>query len=254
MKTLKTLVITMGTVLVMHAGSAYAGGVPVIDAAAIANLVKQIEQAKEMIKSMNKQYDLIKKYAEVDHVSLASKKFARYLSDFRKGYTNIEKIMSMKKGGYQNMFDQIGRLDSVYGSYHDGWKKIKGESPEVKMMKKEMLWTKIQMKHAAKVGAAIRQTIPESQARIESLLNDTQRAPGMLLATKIGNQIMGEIGTGLQTLNVQMNEFLQAYAAKSLEENMSKGLDTKKVDELMADWGTYKAKASAKLNPVVVKE
>jgi len=221
---------------------------PVIDVAAIAKLIQQIQQFEEMINTLQTQYKMLKKYAKLDHEGLAGGKFGIYFSDFS---TQFDQILD-EIHGYQNMFDQISRLDEVYIPYHDGWENYDGDNVITHALKKQLLWSKIQMKHAAKVGATIRKTFPKSQERIETLLNDTKEAEGLLLNAQIGNQLMGEVGSNLQTLNVQMNEYLQAYTARSLEDNSSRGLYAKRLDKVLEDWGTYGGDSPAPKNPIKV--
>lgn len=226
----------------------HASGVPVIDVAAIAKLVQQIQQIQTMINTLQSQYRMLRSYAKLDHEGLANGKFSIYLTGFSDQFDKVLQEIH----GYQNMFDQISRLDEVYIPYHDTWAQYNGDNLITRSIKKQLLWSKIQMKHAAKVGAKIRETLPTSQERINTLLNDTHQAQGMLLTAQIGNQLMGEVGANLQTLNVQMNEYLQAYSAKSLEENESRGLYAKRLDEVMEDWGTYGGDSAAPKNPIKV--
>lgn len=221
---------------------------PVVDYASIAQLIKQIEQAREMISTLQNQYRMLKNYAKLDHDGLAGRKFAEFLSGYRNQFDSILREID----GYQNMFSQISRLDQVYLPFHDTWQEE--DDPVLKAVKKEILWTRIQMKHAAKVGAKIRETIPESQTQLESLLNDTNQAQGMLLNAQIGNQIMGEVGKGLGTLNLQMNEFLQAYSSKSLEENEARGLTIRRLDDATEGLGDYQGSEPAPRNPIQVMQ
>ena len=191
---------------------------------------------------------MLKKYAKLDHEGLAGGKFGVYLSDFSNQFDQILEQIH----GNQNMFDQISRLDEVYIPYHDGWEDGSDDSAIIHALKKQTLWSKIQMKHAAKVGATIREALPRSQERIEALLNDAKQAQGLLLNAQIGNELMGEVGSGLQNLNVQMSEYLQAYSARSLEENESRGLFLKRLDQVLGDWGTYGGEPPAPKNPIKV--
>lgn len=221
---------------------AVASGIPVVDVAAIAQLVQQVKQTLEMIDQLN----TLTSYAELDHINLAGRKFRQFLGEYT---AQFESIMNEIKG-YQNMFDQIGRLDEVYFPYHDGWEAQDKDDPLRRNLKKQILWTRIQLKHAAKVGARIRETLPKSQDQIETLLDDTSQAPGLMLSVKIGNQLTGMVGKSLQNLNVQMNEYLEAYSAKNLEENHLRGMQMNRMQDVMKDFAKEKNAAPAPLNPI----
>jgi conjugal transfer/entry exclusion protein len=222
--------------------------VPVIDYAAVAQLIEQVRQTQEMIGTLENQYQMLKRYAELDHEGLASSKFGVFISQFEDQFKKILEEIH----GYQNMFDQISRLDEVYLPYHGDWGDE--DDPILSKVRKQILWTKIQMKHAAKVGAQIRETFPHSQSQLEGLLDDTAQAQGVLLTAQIGNQIMGAMGSGLQTLNVQMNEFLQAYSSKSLEENESRGLTIRRLNDATQNLGEYESGQPAPKNPMRVTQ
>lgn len=249
MRTVLRSVLPLALLLAIPA-QVIASGWPVVDVAAIAKLVEQIKQLEEMIGTLKSQYRMLKHYAEIDHDGLANQKFGQFLSEYRSQFETVLEEIS----GYQNMFDQISRLDEVYFPYHTGWEEIDGENPITRTLKKEILWTRIQMKHAAKVGAAIRQIIPKTQDQLEVLLDDTNQAEGILLTAQIGNQLMGVVGSSVRNLNVQMNEFLQAYTARSLEENQIRGLQARRRDDVMKDWGQLGKSSPVRRNPVRVMD
>lgn len=242
--TIRSLVLSVFILFVPQ--GANASGIPVVDVAAIAQLLRQIQQGMEMIETLQSQYKMLKNYAKLDHEGLASRKFGRFLADYQNQFDAVLKQID----GYQNMFDQISRLDQVYTPYHEGWDEE--ENQLLKTVKKEILWTRIQMKHAAKVGAEIRKMIPQSQDQLDVLMDDNAQAGGALLAAQVGNQIMGVVGKNLSTLNVQMNEFLQAYSAKSLEENQARGLIIRRLDDAVSDLGEYPHGSPAPRSPIRV--
>lgn len=221
---------------------AVATGVPVVDVAAIAQLIQQVKQTLEMIDQLN----TLTSYAELDHINLAGRKFRQFLGEYT---AQFDSIMNEIRG-YQNMFDQIGRLDEVYFPYHDDWETQDRDDPLRRGLKKQILWTRIQLKHAAKVGARIRETLPISQDQIATLLDDTSQAPGLMLSVKIGNQLTGMVGQGLQNLNIQMNEYIEAYSAKNLEENHLRGMQMNRMQDVMRDFAKERNAPPAPLNPV----
>jgi len=177
----------------------------VIDPAAVAQLIQQVQNTLNMI---NQLQDL-NNWAEIDHINLASGKFSSFLSQYRKLFDEImEEINGYQEGG---LLGQIDRLDEVYFPYHDGWEQNdqSGDftieaNPKHRAIKKQILWTKIQLKHAAKVAAKIRETIPQQEEQIQGLLKDTGESVGIMQTIKIGNEISGMMAKSLQTLNIQL--------------------------------------------------
>lgn len=219
---------------------AAASGLPVIDVAAIANLIEQIQRLDAMIKQLNTLTD----YADLDHVNLAGKKFARFLNQYNKLFKDImSEISSYQSGG---LMGQLDRLDQVYFSYYDEWEnpenteEAEKADPKFRELAKQVLWTRIQFKHAAKVGAKIRDSLPQNQEQISVLLDDTAQAVGIMQSIKIGNQLTGTVSKGLQTLNVSLTEHLQAQAAEGLERNTKEGLKLNRAREAIKDWGKDK--------------
>lgn len=155
---------------------------------------------------------LKKKYEKLDHEGLAGGKFSQFLSEYSNQFDQYLKKFTVIKTcstRYRSLMKSIFQNHDTWGSYD-------GDNLITQALKKQLQWSKIQMKHVAKVGATIRDTLPKSQDRIETLLNDTKQAKGLLLNAQIGNQLMGAVGSNLQTLNIQMNEYLQAYSARAL--------------------------------------
>lgn len=225
---------------------------PVIDVASIAQLVEQIEHMMTMIN----QLESLNVWAEIDHTNLASSKFRKFFSQYRNLFDRIMKEIE----GYQDggLLGQIDRLDEVYFPYHEDWENQDKEDdftykadPRTRAIKKQILWTRIQLKHAAKVAAKIREAIPEQEEQIQVLLDDTAQAVGLMQSVKIGNQLSGMIAKSLQTLNIQLTEVIQAQAAEGLEKNHKEGLKKKRQREAIKDFSVrpYTVKPLP-LNPV----
>jgi conjugal transfer/entry exclusion protein len=154
------------------------------------------------------------------------------------------------------MMGQISRLDEVYFPYYEGWEdKEQNEEPLEanplhSALAKQILWTRIQFKHAAKVGAKIRENLPATQEQINVLLDDTAQAVGLMQSVKIGNQLAGMVGKSLQTLNVALTEQIQAQAAQGLEQNHKQGLQVVRARDAIKEWGEPKpSRGTAPRNP-----
>ena len=223
--------------LILQPIHAYAGGMPVIDVAAIVQLVEQIQRLETMINELN----TLTHYADLDHVNLAGGKFRRFLQQYKDLFDGImDEIDSYQNGG---LMGQLDRLDEVYFSYYDKWEdpelreEAQKSDPLYNQLAKQILWTRIQFKHAAKVGAKIRETLPKSQEQIASLLDDTAQAVGVMQSIKIGNQLTGAMAKDIQSLNVSLTEHLQAQSAEGLERNTKEGLKLNRAREAIAGWG-----------------
>ncbi len=216
---------------------AFATGIPVVDVGAIANLIEQIVRLEKMIKELN----TLTKYADLDHVNLSGKKFRNFLGQYNTLFSGVmSEITDYQNGG---LMGQLDRLDEVYFSYYDGWEvpdlseEANIADPHYRRLAKQVLWTRIQLKHAAKVGAKIRESLPQNQEQIATLLDDTAQAVGIMQSIKIGNQLTGTVSKGLQTLNVSLTEQLQAQAAEGLERNTKQGLKLNRARQAIKDWG-----------------
>jgi P-type conjugative transfer protein TrbJ len=254
----RILSIVLAISLTVAPTPARATGVPVVDVAAIAQLLEQVKNTLAMIEQLKNMYGKLrslKDFADLDHENLANQHFLqffeRYTSEFERIFEQIE--------GYQNMFSQIGRLDEVYSPYHTDWEEQVGSGPngeltpldeQERILKKQILWTRIQMKHAAKVGAVVRETLKDGQQDLETLMKDNSEAAGMLLAAQIGNELTGVVGKNLQTLNTQMNEFIQAYTAQNLEQNQTRGRMMNRIDEVLKGLGELRRATPVPLNPI----
>lgn len=215
----------------------------VYDPAAVAQLLKQVEQTIQVInqlKTMGKELMTLRNWANIDHTNLASGKFAAFLSQYKQLFDRVQEEIEAYQGG--GLMGQLERLDEVYFPYYDGWddeeeNKIPLEAnPLHSALAKQVLWTRIQFKHAAKVGAKIRETLPSTQEQINVLLDDTAQAVGLMQSIKIGNQLAGVIGKSLQTLNVSLAEQIQAQAAQGLEQNHKQGLQIVRGREAIREW------------------
>jgi conjugal transfer/entry exclusion protein len=229
----------------------------VFDPAAVAQLIQQVQQTINMLnqlKNMGKELVSLRNWANIDHTNLAGGKFASFLGEYKRLFNQVqEEIEGYQSGG---LMGQIGRLDQVYFPYYEGWEDAEQNkepleaNPLHSALAKQILWTRIQFKHAAKVGAKIRENLPAAQEQINVLLDDTAQAVGLMQSIKIGNQLAGVIGKSLQTLNVSLTEQLQAQAAQGLEQNHKQGLQVVRARDAIKDWGDPKpASGIAPKNP-----
>ena len=244
----KLLTLTAALVIaVTPIPSSYAA-ITVVDFGAIAQLIEQIKKAKEMIDQLQS----LTHYADLDHIGIGHIHFGQFFSQYK---SLFNKIMN-EIDGYQNggLLGQINRLEEVYASYYNDWGDKDAFTLELdplrNQLKKQILWTRIQFKHAAKVAAKVRSSIPDSQAQIQGLLSDSQGTVGLLGAVKVGNQLTGMLGTTLQNLNVQLAEQIQAQVGEGLERNQKEGLKINRAREAIFGWGTdTHSDTPAPLNP-----
>jgi conjugal transfer/entry exclusion protein len=250
MKRKTTLTIFLSASLLiqpMRANALLGVGDIVFDPAAVAQLIQQVQQTINMLnqlKNMGKELVSLRNWANIDHTNLAGGKFASFLGEYKRLFNQVqEEIEGYQSGG---LMGQIGRLDQVYFPYYEGWEDAEQNkepleaNPLHSALAKQILWTRIQFKHAAKVGAKIRENLPATQEQINVLLDDTAQAVGLMQSVKIGNQLAGVIGKSLQTLNVSLTEQLQAQAAQGLEQNHKQGLQVVRARDAIKDWADPK--------------
>ena len=230
---------------------------PVIDPSAIVKLVEQINQFKEMISTLESQRKMLKHYLEIDHDGLADSMFFPFLNQLQESFDQVFEHLNCDGGSYQGggLLCQIDRLDEVYPAYHEDWDqqdKDKNDpfAAQRKTLKKELLWTKIQMKHAAMVASEVRKAIPQTQEHLEKFLDDTNQSQGLLLSLNIGNEINGLVVDSIQKVNVQLNEMLQAQIAHSLEENQQRGKKVNDLKDLMKGWSDESNANPVEMNPI----
>lgn len=246
MKKTNTLAALLSASLLLQPITAHAVfgvGDIVYDPAAVTQLIQQVEQTMNMLKqlkNMGRELVSLRKWADIDHTNLAGEKFATFLGEYKRLFDQVqEEIAGYQSGG---LMGQIGRLDQVYFPYYEGWedpeenKEALEANPLHSALAKQILWTRIQFKHAAKVGAKIRETLPSSQEQINVLLDDTAQAVGLMQSVKIGNQLAGVIGQSLQNLNISLTEQIQAQAAQGLEQNHKQGLQIVRARDAIKDW------------------
>jgi hypothetical protein len=229
--------------------------VPVIDTAAIAQLLQQIERFDSMIKKAKRLNDQIQDYREafeswqnLDHESLAGSKFFPYLTRLTTGIDDIVNTIN----DYQNggLLGQINRLDEVYTPYHTDWVGCTAplnEQPDIALedsefckAQKRLLWTKIQLKHSAKVAAEIRNQLPDTKEELDGLLRDTAENQSQLKSVQILSQLTGLVVKNLEKINVQLAEIVQANSAQGLEQNTMKGQAATRDMKAFEDFGVRK--------------
>ena len=260
MKKKTTLAALLSASLLLQPMSAHAilgVGDIVYDPAAVAQLIQQVQQTMNMLnqlRNMGREIVSLRKWADIDHTNLAGGKFAAFLGEYKRLFDQVQQEIE----GYQSggLMGQIGRLDQVYFPYYEGWEDPEENeealeaNPLHSALAKQILWTRIQFKHAAKVGAKIRETLPATQEQINVLLDDTAQAVGLMQSVKIGNQLAGMIGKSLQNLNVSLTEQIQAQAAQGLEQNHKQGLQGVRARDAIKGWAEPKpATGLAPKNP-----
>jgi conjugal transfer/entry exclusion protein len=252
-----SVTLSLALLLPYRAQAIFGVGDIVFDPAAVAQLIEQVQNTLNMInqlKGIGRDLNEMLNWAEIDHTNLAGTKFANFLRQYKDLFDKVQAEIE----GYQNggLMGQIERLDEVYFPYYEGWDSDEENEqpleadPYHKALAKQILWTRIQFKHAAMVGAKIRETLPATQDQLDVLLSDTAQAVGVMQSIKIGNEMMGVVGKSLQTLNVSLTEQIQAQAAHGLEQNHKQGLKLNRAREAIKDWGVMKApSAQAPKNP-----
>jgi conjugal transfer/entry exclusion protein len=256
-KRIQALLVSLALIIPTSTQALLGVGDIVFDPAAVAQLIEQVQRVGQMIsqlKSIYKGIDKLTDWQEIDHINLAGGKFGRFLNEYTQLFDSImDEIEGYQSGG---LMGQLDRLDQVYWAYYDGWesnevmKEAEDADPLHRELAKQILWTRIQFKHAAKVGAKIRETLPRTQEQINVLLDDTAQAVGIMQSIKIGNQLTGTVAKSLQTLNVSLTEHLQAQSAQGLEQNQKEGLKMNRAREAIKDWSaTPVPSALAPRNP-----
>lgn len=226
------------------------GAMPVIDYAAVAQLIEQVRHTLRILAELRALHE----YATIDHLNLSSVGFREFLSNYTALFESlIEEIEAYQNGG---LLGQIERLDEVYFPYHTGWESLLDDDfalqaePRFSAIRKQILWTKVQLKHAAFVAARVRRSLPETEAELETILSRSYGTEGVMQGLKVGHELTGMVARSLETLNIQLGEFLQAHVAEGLEKNTREGLRNNRLREALSGWGEeIEENERAPLNP-----
>ncbi len=227
-KTLITLLLTWLCLIPTPSRALLGVGDIVFDPAVFAKAIEQINETIKMIselKDIGKTLDKLTDWEKIDHINLASGWNGAWTGRYKAILDRLlSKINEYQSGGAFSEAN-IARVmkDEIYPGYHADWESMEDISQPWRNVKKQILWTKIQMKHAANVGAQLRKEISNVSSSTTEIMDRNMQAVGQLQAIKIGTQMTMNVVKSLELTNVHLNEFVQAYTAKALEENGDKG-------------------------------
>lgn len=232
--------------------AAYAA-LPTIDVAAIQQLLVQIEKFRSMIAILDNSKDLLIRQFEImerDNTNLGMREMMRFMARYRDTYSSLQRAID----GYKGLYQQIDRLDEIFPRLDLGFGEDQICTNEVEMpdgsmtceedvalgethriLKKQLLISRQQMKHALKVGSQVLEQLPRGQEELEYALMESRGAVGVLQAAQSGNEIMGLVGQRLQTLSVQLGTFVQAYSTKELADQGKESIALRRKYDFLQD-------------------
>lgn len=210
----------------------------VIDASALRQLKKQLDELKNILHELQN----LNKWEEIDHMNMDASEFAEFLTKYGRVLDELLSALESYDGG---LLGQLRKLEDIYFRYDEGWDKqgpgdfMNEIDPYYYKQRRQILWTRIQLEHAATVAAEVRDRLPETEVELRALQQANYASDGVLLTLKIGNELTGMVARSVEVLNTQIGELLQAQIADGLEKNTREGLQKNRAREALQGWGEY---------------
>ena len=95
---------------------------------------------------------------------------------------------------------------------------------------------------AAKTGAKVLDSLPANQDQLDTLLNQSQGAEGILQSAQAGNQIAGLMVDQLQSLNAQLAQYNQVNLNEVMVQQSHRELSAERDSKAMDGFGERKSR------------
>ncbi len=167
-----------------------------------------------------------------------------YSNQFNRLFTTVGTI----NGLMQNLTNLESRFEELYPDLQNQWDPVSRQSM-ADDMKKWLTATRETMLGAAKTGAQVLESLPQTQAQLAQLMSSSQGAVGILQATQAGTQIAGTIAGQLINLNAQLATYSQAHTSYLMSINSSAEAARNRMDHVLDGWSSGYAGKPIKENP-----
>lgn len=170
------------------------------------------------------------------------------IQEFTGQFQELFTVVSSIEGMMDDLANLESKFEELYPDFTERFDPVsrKSMSEDVRQWIKK---TREMMEGANKVGSQVLQTLPQTQAQLETLMSDSQGAVGILQATQAGNQIAGTISGNLMNLNAQLAAYTQAHTAFLMEINSSAAAAKNRMEHVLDDWGKPYSGRSLDENP-----
>ena len=157
------------------------------------------------------------------------------IEDFSGQFSNLFTTVGSINGLMQNLSTLQSRFEELYPDFANQWDPVSRQSM-AEDIKRQLSATRETMLGAAKTGAQVLDSLPQTQAQLEKLMADSQGAAGILQATQAGNQIAGSVAGQLLSLNTQLAAYSQAHMSLLMEMNSSNAAARNRMDHVLDGW------------------
>ena len=157
------------------------------------------------------------------------------INDYSNQFTKLFTTVGAINGLMQNLTNLETRFEELYPDLQNQWDPVSRLSM-AEDMKKWLSATRETILGAAKTGAQVLESLPQSQAQLTQLMSSSQGAVGILQATQAGNQIAGTVAGQLMNLNAQLATYSQAHTAYLMSVNSSAAAAKNRMEHVLDGW------------------
>ena len=224
-------IMVTGSCLLCGSHRAYAGGIPVID---VSNLSQNILTAIQTLQSNINE----------------AKQIANQIQSLENEFRNLESLEFSTVDDYrlqfQALFEAIGRVNGLMNDYADlerrfedtypNWNRSEESLPSEVISEKARDWldkSRESILGASLTGAKVLENLPDTQAKLEELVQNSQDAVGILQATQAGNQIAAQIAGNLSNLNSQLAKYSEAHMSYLLQMEQEDAATRNRMDHVL---------------------
>ncbi len=214
--------------------------IPVTDGANLAQgaqqllkLIKQIQQQKQQLE--NELQMISNQMKDLENLDFS------FGGDIESDLNSLFDVMGETAGLMKGLSEVDSYFEDLYPDFHLG-----GGPVEVQeLIKRRDDWIAEQdmvIKEAAKTGAYILESLPETNERVATLVSDSQAAVGNLQVSQAGNQLTAVVAEQLVKLNSLMAEYTQATLTESAERRSERAINQAALKALLAEQAEYRGK------------
>jgi len=188
---------------------AQAGGLPVFDAA---NLTQNILTAIRTLQSnMNEAQQIVNQMQSLENefLNLESLEFS-VIDDYRSQFEALFEAVGRVNG----LVNDYAALEERFEELYPDWSHETELLPSEEVAVKTKEWLEKSRKAvlgASLTGAKVLENLPETQAQLGELVQNSQEAVGILQAAQAGNQIAAQVAGNLTNLNAQLAKYTEAH-------------------------------------------
>lgn len=206
----RALALSLGTLVSgVLSKNAFATGVPVIDAANLAqNILEAVRALQSNINESMMIANQVKQLAN-DIKNLTNLKFS-IVNEFSAQFKDLFKAVGSVQGLMRDFQNLQSNFEELYPDFNNIGSLV-GSATVAEQANKWLDASRSMIEGASLTGAKVLENLPATQAQLDKLMVNSQSAVGMLQAAQAGNQIAGTISGNLINLSTQLATYSQAH-------------------------------------------